>query len=44
MAKENFHTALDNAKNSYIENQAQSLNNSDSQTLWDNINQNKSQQ
>ena len=37
MAKENFNTALDNAKNSYIENQAQSLNNSDGQKLWDNI-------
>ena len=39
MAKENFNTALDNVKNSYhyIENKAQSLNNSDGQKLWDNI-------
>ena len=37
MAKENFNTALNNANNSYIENQAQSLNNSDGQKLWDNV-------
>ena len=37
MAKENFNTALDNAKISYLENRAQSLKFSDGQKLWDNI-------
>ena len=37
MAKENFNTTLDNAKNSYIGNRTQSLNNDDGHKLRDNI-------
>ena len=37
MTKENFNTILDNAKNSYIENRAQSLNNNNGHKLRDNI-------